>query len=201
MVHQSDNTRGDDFTEACNSQENAATSSLEEEDLARSFTRDGDNIVEAHNSQENEATSSLEEEDLARSFADHLTGLRSRSLLDIHIEDLVFCQPSMAVDPSIPPPLQTLAGTNAQYLEYRDWIINLYLETIEPNLVCDRSEHCRALRNKLLDELRIEWAKLDELKLRAWQMAPQKSSGEPPCSNPNVMDLDSAQVIDTCGCL
>lgn len=180
-------------------------------------TRDGDggDVTEAHgmtqNSQlqEHEAAtgSSLEEvtqhseDELARSLADRLSGFRSRALPDIHIEDLVFCEPSREDDPSIPPALQSLAGMNTRYLEYRDWIVNLYLDS--SSLECDRSEHCRTLKNQLLDEIRIEWAKLDELKLRAWQtrMAPQNSPSVPPCSIPDMMDLDSMWVIDTCGCL
>jgi hypothetical protein len=175
-------------------------------------TLDGDHVTEAHrmthNSQENEAASSLdkvtrdsEEDELARSLADRLSGFRSRSLPDIHIEDLVFCEPSREDDTSIPPMLQNLAGTNTRYLKYRDWIVNQYLDT--SSLECNRSEHCKLLKDQLLDELRIEWAKLDELKLRAWRRAPQNSPSAPPCSNPNpdVMDLDSTQVIDTCGCL
>lgn len=172
-------------------------------------TCSGDHVTEAHaltqNSQENETASSLEEvtrdseDELARLLEDHLSGFRSRSLPEIHIKDLVFCEPSREDDPSIPPALQSLAGANTRYLKYRDWIVNLYLDTF--SLECNKSGRCTILKNQLLDELRIEWARIDELKLRAWQMAPQNSPSVPPCSDPDVMDLDSTQVIDTCGCL
>jgi hypothetical protein len=153
------------------------------------------------NSPENEASSSLEvaqdseEDKLVHTLADRLSKFQSRSIPDINVEDFIFCKPSREDDPSVPPALQSLPGTNTQYLEYRESVINLHLVT--STLECNGFERCIILKNKLLDELQVEWAKLDELTLHAWQtrMAAQND----PCSNPNTMDLDSAQVIDTCG--
>lgn len=159
-------------------------------------------ITEACGIPENEAASSLEEvtqnseDELACSLADRLSSFRSQSFPDIHIKDFVFCKPSAEDDPSIPPALQSLAGPNAQYLQYREWIVDLYLDT--SRMECNRSERCRILKDQLLDEVKTVWTKLDELKLRAWRMARQNSPSAPPCPDPDVIDTDSTQVVDTC---
>lgn len=178
--------------------------------MVRQGNNDRDDIIESRGmaqiSQEYEAgagsleevTQDSEEDQLTRSLANRLSDFQSRSLPDICIEDLIFCKPSTEDDPSIPPALQSHAETNAQYLEYRSRIIDLYLDT--SSLECNRFERCKILKNQLLDELRIEWDKLDELKLRAWQVAAKNSPSVPLCSDPDLMDFESMQVIDTCGC-
>src|SRR6266852_7865554 len=94
-------------------------------------THDGGDVTGAHRMAQNseaasfseEVTQDPEEDELTRSLADRLSGFQSRLLPDIHIEDLVFGEPSIE-DPSIPPVLQSHVEMNTRYLEYRDWIIN-----------------------------------------------------------------------------
>lgn len=142
---------------------------------------DGDS-AESHamtwTSQEDELVSALE--DCVSVFRSGLQQLR-----DISIEGLVFCEPLKDANPLIPPPLQILATANLPFLQYHDWVMTLYLET--QKLDCGRFERCRHIKHSLLEDLRNEWTKLEELKRRAWQMASLRSP-EP----------GSAQIINTC---
>ncbi|KAI0285545.1 hypothetical protein BC826DRAFT_972997 [Russula brevipes] len=116
-----------------------------------------------------------QEDELAQSLGNCLSIFRSGLHQDIRTEDLVFCEPSEsdASDTRTPPPLQSLAVTNAQFLEYRDWVMKLYMDA--DSLDCGTFERCRAIQGQLLNELRNEWARLDELKLQAWRMDCQNS--------------------------
>lgn len=125
---------------------------------------------------------------LEASFSDFRSGL----LPDISVKDLVFCEPSEGDDLSLPPPLQSHATMNAEFLQYQEWIVKLYVE-IE-KLDCERFERCRIIKSRFLDDLRKEWAKLDDLKCSAWQMASKKHA----TITPHRPDPGSAQVIDTC---
>jgi len=120
-----------------------------------------------------------------------LSVFHSGLLQDISTEDLVFCEPSEDDDPLIPPPLQPLAVANNQFLEYQNWIIKLYCETSK--LDCGNLERCQVIWGKLINELRDEWIRLDDLKCRAWQITFRKRTPSPS----NATDLGSVQVIDT----
>ncbi|KAN0127821.1 hypothetical protein V8E53_014377 [Lactarius tabidus] len=56
-----------------------------------------------------------------------------------------------------------------------------------------------SIKDQLLDDLRNEWVRLDDLKLCAWQMALCNDGTTASLSNPGptTSDLDSTQVIDT----
>jgi hypothetical protein len=130
-----------------------------------------------------------QEDELASALEDCVSVFRSglQQLQDISVEDLVFCEApkDSDADPLITPPLQILATTNLPFLQYHDWIMKLYLET--QKLDCGTFERCGRIKHGLLDDLRNEWTKLEELKHRAWQMASLRSP-EP----------GSAQITDTC---
>jgi hypothetical protein len=140
------------------------------------------------------------EDTLAHSLEACLSIFRSGLLKDIRIEDLVFCRPSED-DPSSPPPLQSLAIANTQFLEYRDWIIKIFNEA--HNLDCGSFERCRSIKDMLLDDVRNEWIRLDDLKLCAWQMASQNECTTASLSDPTptTSDFGSTRVIDTCECV
>lgn len=131
-----------------------------------------------------------EADELADALEDSISDLQSGLLQDISVKDLVFCEPSAGDDLSLPPPLQSHATVNAEFLQYQEWIMKLYVE-IE-TLDCERSERCRNIKSRFLDDLRKEWAKLDDLKRSAWRMASKKRATVI-CPDPG-----SAQVIDTC---
>jgi hypothetical protein len=132
-----------------------------------------------------------QEDEVARSLETCLSIFRSGLHQDIRTEDLVFCEPSEseAADTLTPPPLQTLAVTNAQFLEYHNWVMKLYMDA--HSLDCGTFERCKAIQGQLLSDLRNEWARLDDLKLRAWQMARARTMT--PCP-----DSGQVQVVDTC---
>jgi len=132
-----------------------------------------------------------EADELADALEDSISDFRSGLLEDISVKDLVFCKPSTGDDPSLPPPLQSHATVNAEFLQYQEWIMKLYVE-IE-KLDCERFERCRNIKSRFLDDLRKEWAKLDNLKCSAWRMASKKRP-----TMPHHLDPVSAQVIDTC---
>ena len=98
----------------------------------------------------------------------------------------------MADDVSLPPPLQSHATVNTEFLQYQEWIMKLYVE-IE-KLDCERFERCRNIKSRFLDDLQKEWAKLNDLKCSAWRMASKK----PTTIMPHRPDPGSVQVIDTC---
>lgn len=108
-----------------------------------------------------------------------------RQIQDIDLEDFVFCELSKDDDPLIPPPLQVLASTNLPFLQYQDSVVAFYTET--QKLDCGRFERCGRIKESLLDELRNEWSKLEELKGRAWRMASLRTP-----------DPSSVQIINTC---
>lgn len=120
-----------------------------------------------------------QEDEVAQSLEDCLSVFRSGLHQDFRTEDLVFC----TADTQTPPPLQSLAVANAQFLEYRDWVTKLYMDT--DSLDCGPFERCKAIRGQLLDDLRNECARLDELELQAWQAQARQNSL-------------SVQVVDTC---
>ena len=147
---------------------------------------------EAHggDSAENDAKARTSQEDeLARVLEHCASVLRSglQQLQDISIEDLVFCEPPKDANPLVPAPptLQVLATANLPFLQYHDWIMTLYSEA--QKLDCGSFKRCEHIKHSLLEDLRDEWTKLEELKHRAWQMASQRSP-EP----------GSAQITDTC---
>ena len=111
-----------------------------------------------------------QEDELAHTLKVYLSVFCLGLLQDIHIEGLVFCKLSSEDNPSSPPTLQSLAIANAQFLEYWEWIIKMFIDTL--NLNCSRFKHCRSIRDQLLNDIQNEWIKLDKLKLHAWQMAP-----------------------------
>lgn len=133
------------------------------------------------------------EDEIANILEKSLSTLRSGLLQDIKIDDLVFCEPSKEGDPHTPPPLQTLATTNTQFLEYQDWIKKLSVEA--ENLDCEVFESCRNIKCQLLDDLRNEWTKLEKLKRSAWQLTFRNGSTIPP--RPQA-DPGLVQIIDTC---
>ncbi len=131
-----------------------------------------------------------QEDELASALEDCVSVFRSglQQLQDINIEDLVFCRPPKDAadsDPLDPPPLQILATANLPFLQYHDWIMKLYVET--QNLDCGRFERCGCIKHSLLNDLRNEWTKLEELKHSAWKIASLRSP-EP----------GSAQITNTC---
>ena len=136
-----------------------------------------------------------EADELADALEDSISDFQSGKLQDISVKDLVFCEPSTGDDLSLglPPPLQSHATVNAEFLQYQEWIMKLYVE-IE-KLDCERFERCRNIKSQFLDDLRNEWSKLDKLKCGAWRMASKK------CATiiPHRPDPGSAQVIETCG--
>ena len=85
-----------------------------------------------------------------------------------------------------------LCPVNAEFLQYQEWIMKLYVE-IE-KLDCERSERCRSIKSRFLNDLRKEWSKLDDLKCSAWWMASKKST----TIILHHPDPGLAQVIDTC---
>jgi hypothetical protein len=166
-------------------------------DCSEKETTDKISGVDAHTSRahggdsaESYATTRTSQEDeLVSALEDCISILRSglQQFQNISIEDLVFCEPPKDVDPLIPSPptLQVLATTNLPFLQYHDWIMTLYSET--QKLDCGSFERCGRIKHGLLEDLRKEWAKLEDLKHRAWQMTSQRSP-EP----------GSAQITDTC---
>ena len=143
-------------------------------------------------------TGASQEDKLARSLEDCLSVFQSGLLQDIHAKDLVFCDPSDQDDPQLPPPLQSLAISNTQFMEYQDWILTMFTDTL--NLDCGQFEHCRSIRDQLLNDIRNEWIRLHNLEQCSWQMAshnsrPMFSQSDP---GPTASDLGPTQVIDTC---
>ncbi|KAH9168592.1 hypothetical protein EDB89DRAFT_1909173, partial [Lactarius sanguifluus] len=140
-----------------------------------------------------------QEDELARSLEDCLSIFRSGLLHDIHIEGLVFWEPSKKDDLHPPPPLQRLAKANTQFLEYCKWIKKMLINC--QNLDCGTFEHCRSIRDQLLHDIQNEWIKLDDLQLHTWQMVSQKDRSVPMPSDPgltvNNFGSMSMQVIDT----
>ncbi len=134
------------------------------------------------------------EDEIANILEECLSVFRSGLLQDIKIDDLVFCEPSREDDPHTPPHLQSLATTNTQFLQYQDWIKKLSLDATE--LDCEGFERCRSIKCQLLDDLRDEWTKLEELKRRAWQLTCRDADlAMPP--HPRT-DPGLVQGIDTC---
>ncbi len=161
----------------------------------------------AHSSGESAGTQTRisQEDELAHTLEVCLSVFWLGLLQDIHIKGLVFCKPSSEDDPHSPPALQSLAIVNAQFLEYREQIIKMFIDTL--NLDCGRFKCCRSIRDQLLDDIWNELIKLDKLKLCAWQMAPWNGMGHamPTPSDPgptiSISDIGSMRVIDTCECV
>ena len=158
-------------------------------------------VPQAGNGGDLSAGVTCQEDTIANSLEACLSIFRSGLLQDIRIEDLVFCKPSDEDDPSFPPPLQSLTKANTQFLQYQDWMIKMFNEA--QNLNCGRFERCRSIKDQLLDDIRNEWIRLDDLKLRAWQMAPWNGGATASLSDsgPAASDLGSTRVIDTCECV
>ncbi|KAN0128845.1 hypothetical protein V8E53_013343 [Lactarius tabidus] len=183
MVHQrEDNVSLDTHQASGNVPQDAATSSL---------------APQAGHRSELSARVTSQEDAIAKSLEACLSIFRSGLLQDIHIEDLVFCKPSDEDDPHSPPPLQSLTKANTQFLQYRDWMTKMFNDAHSMN--CSSFERCRSIKDQLLNDLQNEWVRLDDLKLRAWQMALHNNSAMASLSNPGptTSDLDSTQVIDT----
>ena len=123
------------------------------------------------------------EDEVASILEECLTAFQSGLLQDIKIDDLVFCEPSNEGDAHTlhtSPPLQSLATTNTQFLQYQDWIKKLSFGV--ENLDCEGFERCKSIKCQLLNDLRNEWTKLEELKHRAWQLTSQNAGlTMPPC--------------------
>ena len=132
-----------------------------------------------------------EADELAGTLEDSFSDFQSGLLQDISVKDLVFCEPSAGNDLSLPPPLQSHATVNAEFLQYQELIMKLYVE-IE-KLDCERFKRCRNIKSRFIDDLRKEWAKLDDLKCSAWRMASKRATIMPHRPDPGL-----AQVIDTC---
>ena len=160
-------------------------------------TTDKTSGVDAHTSrahggdsaESHAVTRTSQEDELVSTLKDCVSVLRSglQQFQNISIEDLVFCEPPKDADPLAPSPptLQVLATTNLPFLQYHDWIMTLYSET--QKLDCGNFERCGHIKKGLLEDLQKEWAKLEDLKHRAWQVTSQRSP-EP----------GSAQIISTC---
>ena len=134
-----------------------------------------------------------EEDELADTLEEFISDFQSGLPQDIGVKDLVFCEPSAADDLSLPTPLQSHATANAEFLQYQEMIMKLYVGV--EKLDCERFERCRNIKSRFLDDLRKEWAKLNDLKCSAWRMASKK----PATIMPHSPDPGSAQVIiDTC---
>ena len=133
-----------------------------------------------------------EADELADALEESISDFQFGFLQDISVKNLVFCKPSAPDDLSLPPPLQSHATVNAEFLQYQEWIMKLYVET--EKLDCEMFECCRNIKNWLLDDLRKEWARLNDLKCSAWRMASKKLTA----IMPHRPDPGSAQVIDTC---
>ena len=133
-----------------------------------------------------------EADEVADALEGSISAFQSGLLQDISLKDLVFCDASADDDLSLPPPLQTHATANAEFLQYQEWIMRLYVET--EKLDCEGFERCRNMKSRFLDDLRKEWSKLDDLKSSAWRMASKKRT----TITPHRLDPGSAQVIDTC---
>jgi hypothetical protein len=133
-----------------------------------------------------------EADELADALEESLSDFQFGFLQDISVNNLVFCKPSAADDLSLPPPLQSHATVNAEFLQYQEWIMKLYVET--EKLDCEMFERCRNIKSRFLDDLRKEWARLNDLKCSAWRMASTKLTA----IMPHRPDPGSAQVIDTC---
>jgi len=143
----------------------------------------------SRNSKEDEIASILEE---------CLSVFRSGMLQDIKVDDLVFCEPSKEGEPQIPPPLQSLATANTQFLQYQDWIQKLSLDA--KKLDCEGFERCRSIKCQFLEDLQSEWTKLDELKRRAWQLTSQSTGltmPPRPSADPALVRVQRLE-IDTC---
>ncbi len=138
-------------------------------------------------------TSIYHDDELARSLQNCLSVFQSGLVKGIITEDLAFCDPSENDDPNTPPPLQSHAIMNTNFLEYQDWIVTLLLET--DKMDCGRFERCETIKSQLLDGLRNEWNKLEDIKLRVWQRynAARKARVVPPTPPPGM-----AQIVDTC---
>lgn len=134
-----------------------------------------------------------QEDELASALEDCVSVFRSgrSGLQQLHIDVLVFCEPPKdANSDSLIPPLQPLATTNLPFLQYHDWILTLYSET--QKLDCGRFKRCENIKHSLLNDLRNEWTKLEELKHRAWA-AWQMASGSQCSPEPG-----SAHITNTC---
>jgi len=97
------------------------------------------------------------EDKIASILEECLSVFQSGLLQDIKIDNLVFCDPSNGDNPhtpDTPPPLQSLATTNTQFLQYQDWIKELSLDT--KKLDCKGFEHCRRIKHQLLNDLANE---------------------------------------------
>ncbi|KAH9007811.1 hypothetical protein EDB85DRAFT_1904792 [Lactarius pseudohatsudake] len=154
-----------------------------------------DDVHISVNTSGNSIPSISHDNELARSLQTCLSTFQLGSVRDVTAEALAFCEPSENNDPNTPPPLQSHATTNANFLEYQGWVVTLFLET--DKMDCRRFEKCEKMKNQLLDCLRDEWNKLEDIKLRAWQRynAARKTRIVPPLPDPGM-----AQVVDTCSC-
>jgi hypothetical protein len=140
-----------------------------------------------------------QEDTIANSLEACLTIFWSGLLQDIHFKDLIFCKP-YEDDPCFPPPLQSLTKANTQFLQYQDWMMKMFNDT--QNLNCSSFEHCRSIKDQLLNDIQSEWIRLDNLKICAWQRASQNDGATASLSDPGptASEFDLTWVIDTCEC-
>lgn len=139
-----------------------------------------------------------EEDEIASILEECLSVFQSGLLHDIKTDDLVFCEPSKDSnsedDLHTPPPLQSHATTNTQFLQYQTWVKDLSIAA--ENLECEGFERCETIKCRLLDDLRNEWSKLEQLKQRAWQLICRNAGLTIP-PDPRA-DPSLVKEIDTC---
>lgn len=133
------------------------------------------------------------DDELSRTLRNCVSAFQSGSANSTINDDLAFCEPSEDDDPNTPPPLQSHAITNADFLEYQGWIATLFLDA--DKIECRGLEYCELIKNELLDSLRNEWNKLEDIKLRAWKRCnhARQARAIPPPPPPGL-----AQIVDTC---
>jgi hypothetical protein len=133
------------------------------------------------------------DDELAHTLQNCLSAFQSGSANSTITEDLAFCEPSEDHDWNTPPPLQSHAIMNADFLEYQGWVATLFLDA--DKIECGGLEHCELIKKQLVDSLQDEWNKLEDIKLRAWKGCnrARKARAVPPPPPPGL-----AQIVDTC---
>ena len=132
-------------------------------------------------------------DELACSLQNCLSVFQSGSIKGIIAEDLTFCEPSENDDPNTPPPLESHAAMNANFLKYQGWIATLFFDT--DKVECGGLEHCELIKKQLLGSLQDEWNKLKDIKLHAWK---RYSGARKACVVPPLVPPRLAQIVDTC---
>ena len=132
-------------------------------------------------------------DELACSLQNCLSVFQSGSIKGIIAEDLTFCEPSENDDPNTPPPLESHAAMNANFLKYQGWIATLFFDTNK--VECGGLEHCELIKKQLLGSLQDEWNKLKDIKLHAWK---RYSGARKACVVPPLVPPRLAQIVDTC---